>query len=86
MGYSVHEPNIQNKIINNNNNNKYKLFGIFWPIYNRLIGLVVVECSPVVRETWVQIPGHVIPKTLKMVLDSSLLNTQQYKIRIKSKE
>ena len=31
------------------------------------------------------IPGHVIPKTLKMVLDASLLNTQQYKIRIKGK-
>ena len=31
------------------------------------------------------IPGHVIPKTLKMVLDASLLNTQQYKVRIKSK-
>ena len=31
------------------------------------------------------IPGHVIPKTLKMVLDNSLLNTQQYKVRIKSK-
>ena len=31
------------------------------------------------------IRGHVIPKTLKMVLDTSLLNTQQYKICIKSK-
>ena len=31
------------------------------------------------------IPGWVIPKTLKMVLDTSLLNTQQYKVRIKSK-
>ena len=31
------------------------------------------------------IPGCVIPKTLKMVLDSSLLNTQQYKVRIKRK-
>ena len=29
------------------------------------------------------IPGHVIPKTLKMVLDTSSLNTQQYKVRIK---
>ena len=29
--------------------------------------------------------GRVIPKTLKMVLDSSLLNTQQYKVRIKGK-
>ena len=31
------------------------------------------------------IPGRVIPKTLKMVLDTSLLNTQQYKVRIKGK-
>ena len=31
------------------------------------------------------IPGHVIPKTLKMVLDTSLLNTQQYKVGIKGK-
>ncbi len=31
------------------------------------------------------IPGCVIPKTLKMVLDTSLLNTQQYKVRIKGK-
>ena len=31
------------------------------------------------------IPGHVKPKTLKMVLDASLLNTQHYKVRIKGK-
>ena len=31
------------------------------------------------------VPGRVIPKTLKMVLDISLLNTQRYKVRIKSK-
>ena len=31
------------------------------------------------------IPSHVIPKTLKMVIDTSLLNTQQYKVRIKGK-
>ena len=30
-------------------------------------------------------PGRVIPKTLKIVLDTSLLNTQQYKVHIKSK-
>ena len=30
------------------------------------------------------IPDHVIPKTLKMVLDTSLLNTQ-HKVRIKGK-
>ena len=31
------------------------------------------------------IPGHVIPTTSKMVLDTSLLNTQQYKVCIKGK-
>ena len=31
------------------------------------------------------IPGRVIPKTLKMVVDTFLLNTQQYKVRIKVK-
>ena len=31
------------------------------------------------------IPGRVIPKTQKMVLDASLLNTQHYKVRIKAK-
>ena len=31
------------------------------------------------------IPGHVIPKIIKMVLDTSLPNTQQYKASIKGK-
>ena len=31
------------------------------------------------------IPGRVIPKTQKMVLDASLLNTEHYKVRIKGK-
>ena len=31
------------------------------------------------------IPDRVIPKTQKMVLDASLLNTQHYKVRIKGK-
>ena len=31
------------------------------------------------------IPDRVIPKTLKMVLDTSLLNAQQYKVRIGGK-
>ena len=31
------------------------------------------------------IPGSVIPKTLKMVLDACLLNTQPYKVHIKGK-
>ena len=31
------------------------------------------------------IPSRVIPKILKMVLDTSLLNTRQYKLRIEDK-
>ena len=31
------------------------------------------------------IPGRVIPKTKKMVLDIALLNTQHYKVEIKGK-
>ena len=31
------------------------------------------------------IPGRVIPKTQKMVLDASLPNTQSYKVRIEGK-
>ena len=31
------------------------------------------------------VPGRAIPKTLQMVLDTSLLNTQQYKVRIEAK-
>ena len=31
------------------------------------------------------IPGRVVPKTQKMVLDATLLNTQHYKVRIKGK-
>ena len=31
------------------------------------------------------VPGWVIPKTQKMVLDPSLLNTQHYKVWIKGK-
>ena len=34
---------------------------------------------------WGPIQGQVIPKTLKMVLDTSLLNTQHYKVYIKGK-
>ena len=31
------------------------------------------------------IPGRVIPKTLKMVLDTTLLNTQHYRVQFKGK-
>ena len=36
-------------------------------------------------EDWCSIPGRVIPKTQKMVVDAALLNTQHYKVRIKGK-
>ena len=52
--------------------------------YYRLIGLMgrVFANGP---GDLGSIPGCVIPKTLKMVLDTSLLNTQQHKGRIKGK-
>ena len=52
--------------------------------YNRLISQVsrVFTNSPADLGS---IPCRVIPKTFKMVLDTALLNTQQYKIRIKGK-
>ena len=34
---------------------------------------------------WVSIPGRVIPKTQKMVLDATLFNTPHYKVKIKGK-
>ena len=37
------------------------------------------------REDLGSIPGRVIPKTLKMELDTTLLNTQHYKVRFKGK-
>ena len=46
-------------------------------------------CSKLLRlvSTFIMgsIPGQVIPKTQKMVLDISLFNTQHYKVRIKDK-
>ena len=51
---------------------------------NWLIGLVgrVFANSPGELGS---IPGRVILKTFKTALDTSLLNTQQYKVRIKGK-
>ena len=51
---------------------------------NRVIGLMsrVFTNDPEDRGS---IPGRVIPKTQKMVLDATLFNTQHYKVRIKGK-
>ena len=46
-----------------------------------LVGRVFTNCPGDMGS----IPDHFIPNTLKMVLDTSLLNTQQYKVRIKGK-
>ena len=53
-------------------------------VLNSLIGLMgkMFANGPGDRGS---IPGRVIPKTKIMVLDTSLLNTQHYKVRIKSK-
>ena len=53
-------------------------------IHNRLIGQVD-RVFPNSLEYLGSIPGCVIPKTLKIIIDTALLNTQQYKVRIKGK-
>ena len=60
--------------------------------YNRLIYLHINQLIGLVGTAFANgpgdqgsIPGRVIPKTLKMVHDTSLLNTQQYKVHIKGK-
>ena len=52
--------------------------------FNRLIGLVGRVFANCPGDLGL-IPGHVIPKTLKMVLDTTGINTPQYKVRIKGK-
>ena len=42
-----------------------------------------MHCKYIVSNIWIQ--GRVISKTQKIVLDASLLNTQHYKVWIKSK-
>ena len=51
------------------------------PLVHGLVGRVFANGPGNLGST----PGRVIPKTLKMVLDTSLLNSQQYKVRIKGK-
>ena len=56
----------------------------WWLYYYRTLAWWF-ECSPNGPGAMGSIPSHVISKTLKMVLDTSLLNTQQYTVRIKGK-
>ena len=64
--------------------NKLYLNILLLTTINRLIGLVgrVFANGP---EDLGSIPGRVKPMTLKIVLNTSLLNTQQYKVCIKGK-
>ena len=57
---------------------------IFSSNYNWAIGLISRVFVNGMAD-WGSIPGWVISKTQKMVIDSALLNTQQYKVRIKDK-
>ena len=59
-------------------------FTHFFIDYNRLNGLVGRVFANG-RGDLGSITGRDIPQTLKMVLDTFLLNTQQYKVRIKGK-
>ena len=60
-------------------------------MFNFLLGIIIPDISLAVRVfangpgDLGSIPGRVIPKTQKMVLDASLLNTQHYKVWIKGK-
>ena len=60
-----------------------KLFKVYLFInwLNGLVGRVFTNGSGDLGS----IPGPLIPRTLKMVLDTSLLNIQRYKVRIKGK-
>ena len=62
--------------------NSFLLLKVFNFILSSWISLWFILVSP---GDLGSILGRVIPKTLKMVFDTSLLNTQQYKVRIKGK-
>ena len=53
-------------------------------MYNWVIGLISRVFTNGPRD-WGSIPNRVKPKTQKMVLDTTLLNTQHDKVRIKGK-
>ena len=61
---------------------EYDIKNIIPLIWYRLIGLVGSVFATGQGDQG-SIPGCVIQKTLKMVLDSSLLNTRHYKVRSK---
>ena len=59
-----------------------------WIVWNKSVYMCIGPVSRVFAndlEDLGSIPGRVIPKALKIVLDTSLLNTQQYKVCIEGK-
>ena len=56
-------------------------FSVILCLIKKLMGRVFANAP----ENLSSIPGRVIPKTKKMVLYASLLNTQHYKVGIKGK-
>ena len=83
------DDDVKVKIDDTQRNSKCRLFiekaeTINHIISSWLIGLVGREFANGPGDLG-SISGHVIPKTLKIVLDTYLLNTQQYKVRIKGK-
>ena len=63
--------------------------GVFLRFYPACVFVIasvfIIESLWCCRWVYNTIPRRVIPKTLKMVLDTSLLYIQQYKVRIKGK-
>ena len=58
---------------------------ILFGVSNRPIGKIVWAFANGLGDRS-SIPGRVIPKTQKMVLDASLFNTQHYKVWLKGKK
>ena len=59
----------------------YCTIAMIW-LFGKWTSIVIPDIGP---GDLGSIPGRVIPKTQKMVLDASLLNTQHYKVRNKGK-
>ena len=70
---------------------KFKIYGMKYTPFSQSVYKSNRDIGPAVRVfangpgDLGSIPGRVIPKTLKMELDTTLLNTQHYKVRFKGK-
>ena len=79
------------EVVNNLGKEFFKLLKRNFPSRSPLDKIINKNCVTAVRVfangpgDLGSIPGRVIPKTLKMVLDTTLLNTQHYKVRFKGK-